>query len=101
MTIERLSIAAALQRARTLARAGQDDAAKQAYIEVLRQDPRNFDALNELATLAWAGGYRSAARTAYTQAVAHHPDNVVARVNLGNLLRDEQDDAGARSQYEA
>jgi tetratricopeptide (TPR) repeat protein len=61
----------------------------------------DFNALNELATLAWAGGYRSAARTAYTQAVAHHPDNVVARVNLGNLLREEQDVAGARAEYEA
>jgi len=90
-----------LERARTLGRQGQDEAAKQAYIEVLRQDPRNFSALNELATLAWSGGYRSAARTAYSQAVAHHPDNVVARVNLGNLLREDQDVAGARAQYEA
>jgi len=98
---EAQSIAAALERARTLGRTGQDDAAKQAYIEVLRRDPRNFNALNELATLAWSGGYRSAARTAYTQAVAHHPDNVVARVNLGNLLREEQDVAGARAEYEA
>ena len=89
--------AEALERARTLARQGQDEAAKQAYIDVLRQDPRDFSALNELATLAWSGGFRSAARTAYTQAVAHHPDNVVARVNLGNLLREEQDVAGARA----
>ena len=90
-----------LERARTLGRQGKDEAAKQAYIDVLRQDPRNFSALNELATLAWSGGYRSAARTAYSQAVAHHPDNVVARVNLGNLLREDQDVAGARAQYEA
>jgi hypothetical protein len=101
VTDEGLSIAAGLERARSLGRAGQDDAAKQAYIEVLRQDPRDFNALNELGTLAWAGGYRSAARTAYTQAVAHHPDNVVGRVNLGNLLREEQDVAGARAEYEA
>src|ERR1700722_9228394 len=91
-------IAEGLERARTLGRQGQDEAAKQAYIEVLRQDPRDFSALNELGALAWAGGYRSAARTAYTQAVAHHPDNVVGRVNLGNLLREEQDVAGARTQ---
>jgi Tfp pilus assembly protein PilF len=94
-------IAAGLEHARTLAGRGQDEQAKQAYIEVLRRDPRNFDALNELATLAWSGGFRSAARTAYAQAVAHHPDHVVARVNLGNLLREEQDVAGARAQYEA
>ena len=98
---EALRIAAGLERARTLARQGEDEAAKQAYVELLRQDPRNFDALNELATLAWAGGYRSAARTGYSQAVAQYPDNVVARVNLGNLMREEQDVAGARAQYEA
>jgi tetratricopeptide (TPR) repeat protein len=96
-----LRIAEALERARSLGRQGQDDAAKQAYLEVLREDPRNLPALNELATLAWAGGYRTAARTAYLQALAHHPDSVVARVNLGNLLREEQDVAGARTQYEA
>jgi tetratricopeptide (TPR) repeat protein len=94
-------IAEGLEHARALARRGQDEAARQAYVEVLRQDPRNFGALNELAALAWSGGYRSAARTAYAQAVAHHPDNVVARVNLGNLLREEEDVAGARAQYEA
>lgn len=98
---EALRIAEGIERARALGRQGQDEAAKQAYIEVLRQDPRNISALNELGTLAWSGGYRSAARTAYTQAVVHHPDNVVARVNLGNLLREEQDVAGARAQYEA
>jgi hypothetical protein len=94
-------VAEGLERARALAGQGQDEAAKHAYMELLRQDPRNFSALNELAALAWSGGYRSAARTAYSQAVAHHPDNVVARVNLGNLLREEQDVAGARAQYEA
>src|ERR1700722_14445006 len=98
---EALRIAAGLERARTLARQGEDEAAKQAYVELLRQDPRNFDALNDLATLAWAGVYRSAARTGYSQAVAQYPDNVVARVNLGNLMREEQDVAGARAQYEA
>ena len=53
------------------------------------------------ATLAWAGGYRSAARTAYTQAVAHHPDNAVGRVNLANLLREDSDVAGRAAHYEA
>ena len=90
-----------LERARSLVRQAQDEAAKQTYIEVLRRDPKNFCALNELATLAWSGGYRTAARTAYAQALAHHPDNLVARVNLANLLREEGDVAGARAHYEA
>ena len=94
-------ILATLERARALARQAQDEAAKQAYIEVLREDPTNFCALNEIGTLALAGGYRSAARTAYLQAVAHHPGNAVARINLANVLREEQDVEGARAHYEA
>ncbi len=98
---ESLPAAESLQRARELARCGDDEAAKQAYLEVLRREPENFFALNELGNLALAGGFRSAARTAYTQAVAHHPRNTVARVNLANVLREESDVHGARVHYEA
>lgn len=94
------SVDATLARAREAAARADDDAAKQGYIDILRRDPTHFAALNELGTLAYAGGFRSAARTAYEQAVRHHPDNTVARVNLGNLLREENDVAGARLQYE-
>ena len=57
-----MDIAEALARARALARAAEDEAAKQAYLEILRADPTHFSALNELAALALAGGFRSAAR---------------------------------------
>jgi len=94
-------ISEALARARALAAQAEDEAAKQAYLAVLRRDPTHFSALNELGTLAYSGGFRSAARTAYLQAVQHHPGNKIARVNLANLLRDEQDPVGARLHYEA
>jgi hypothetical protein len=58
-------------------------------------------ALNELGNLALAGGFRSAARTAYTQAVQHHPGDKVSRVNLANLLYAQEDADGARLHYEA
>jgi len=90
-----------LQRARDLAAKGEDDAAKRAYIEVLRDDPTHLAALNELGTLAHAGGFRSAARTAYGQAVQHHPGSGVARVNLGNLLYEEGDPGAAMLHYQA
>jgi tetratricopeptide (TPR) repeat protein len=90
-----------LEQARALARRADDEGAKRAYLEVLRRDPTNLFALNELGTLALAGGFRSAARTAYGQAVAHHPDNPVVRVNLANVLREDNDPAGARIHYEA
>jgi hypothetical protein len=51
--------------------------------------------------LAYASGHRSAARTAYEQAVRSHPGNALGRVNLGNLLAEEQDFLGARTEYEA
>jgi len=78
-----MQIAEALARARALARAAEDEAAKQAYIEILRTDPTNFSALNELGTLAWAGGFRSAARTAYQQAQTMEQKGLVGREQAG------------------
>ncbi len=98
---EDAAIAALIARARALTARAEDEAAKAAYVDVLRRDPTHFAALNELATLAYASGHRSAARTAYEQAVRCHPGNPFGRVNLGNLLAEEQDFAGARLQYEA
>jgi tetratricopeptide (TPR) repeat protein len=94
-------VAELLERARRLERAGQDEPAKAAYIELLKIDSCHFAALNELGTLALATGHRSAAQTAYTQAVRCHPDNAVGRVNLGNVLFESGDLAGARDQYQA
>jgi Tfp pilus assembly protein PilF len=94
-----VQLAEALALARALAREGDDEAAKSAYIEVLRVEPTNFSALNELGTLALAGGYRSAAATAYRQAVLHHPQNPIGHVNLANVLRDEGDLEAARRHY--
>ncbi|MGB6307034.1 MAG: tetratricopeptide repeat protein, partial [Steroidobacteraceae bacterium] len=94
-------IGEALRRARALAAKAEDEEAKRAYLDILRQDPTHLCALNELGTLAFGGGFRSAARTAYLQAVRHHPGDKVVRVNLANLLREEQDAAGARLHYEA
>jgi hypothetical protein len=91
----------ALERARALARRGDDEGAKLAYVELLREDPTDFHVLNELGTLALAGGYRSAARTAYGQAVQHHPGNPVGRVNFANVLREDGDLNAARQHYEA
>jgi hypothetical protein len=94
-------IGGTLERARALAARAEDEAAKQAYIDILRRDPTHLAALNELGTLAFSGGFRSAARTAYLQAVQHHPGNKIVRVNLANLLREECDLAAARLHYEA
>ena len=90
-----------LAHARRLVAMAEDDAAKQAYLDVLRHDPTHLAALNELGTLAHAGGFRSAARSAYLQAVQHHPGDPSTRVNLANLLYEESDPEGAKLHYEA
>jgi hypothetical protein len=94
-------IGQALERARSLAAKGEDEAAKQAYVDVLHLDPTQFHALNELGALAYASGHRSAARSAYVQAVERHPGNPIGRVNLANLLLEDGDLSGARLHYQA
>ena len=89
-----------LKHARTLVAKADDEAAKQAYLGILRADPTHLSALNELGTLALSGGFRTAARSAYLQAVQHHPGDKIVRVNLANLLREDHDLAGARLHYE-
>ncbi len=91
----------AVARAQNLARRGEDEAAKAAYLEALQCDPTHFVALNDLAALLCASGHRSAARRAYAQAIAHHPQNPIAPANLGNLLFEDGDAAGAERLFRA
>ncbi len=91
----------ALNHARNLALSGDDEAAKQAYVDVLRSDPTCFDALNDLGALNYASGHRSAARTAYRQAAQCHPENAIGRVNLANILADDGELAAAEAHYRA
>ena len=89
-----------LARADRLARRGQRDEARAAYLEVLKLTPDHFGALNNLGALLHDMNYRSAARTAYARAVACHPQNPVGHVNLANALRGDDDLAAARAHAE-
>lgn len=91
----------ALGRARDLVTRGDDEAAKQAYLEILRGDPLHCGALTELGALAHAGGFVSAARDAYRQAVRFHPASTVAQVGYACLLSEPGDTAAARAHYQA
>ena len=92
---------AGLDRARALAAAGEDEAAKAAYLAVLVRAPAHVPALLELGALAEASGHRSAARTAYAQAIRCAPGHPLAQVALGRLLFEEQDLAAARAAFAA
>ena len=48
-----------------------------------------------------AAGYTSAARTTYLQAVSAHPRDPIARINLANLLRRDDQPEQARLHYDA
>jgi hypothetical protein len=90
-----------LEEARGLEAAGQVEAAKAAYLQVLRADPLNHPALCELGALALSTGHRAAAQTAYQRAVQLQPHNPTSRVNLGNLYYQDGELQRAREQYEA
>jgi hypothetical protein len=91
----------ALCRARHLLETGEDEAAKDAYLEVLQDDPEHCGALTELGALAHGGGFVSAARDAYRQAVHFHPGSKVAHVGYAYLLTEAGDLGTARFHYQA
>jgi tetratricopeptide repeat protein len=90
-----------LARARDSYAWGDDAAAKTQYLEVLKLDPCELNALSELAALALASGHRSAARTAYQQAVRCHPGYAAALVELGNLELLDHGANSAQQHFEA
>jgi hypothetical protein len=75
--------------------------AQSAFIDLLGRYPTHFSALNEFGTLLAAQGAIDAACRVYAEAILHHPDNPMARVNLGNLLLRANRHAEARAHYEA
>ena len=88
-------------RACLLAEMGENEQAKQAYLDVLHRCPAHVGALNNLGTLLYFTGYRTAARSAYTEAIRRHPSHPMAHVNLGNLFLEAGDLVAAREHYEA
>jgi aromatic-L-amino-acid decarboxylase len=89
-----------VERAGLLLELGRTLEARNAYLEVLAQDPSHRLALNHLGTLLHATGYRTAARTAYAEAAARHPDDAMGHVNLANVLYESGDLTPAREHYE-
>src|SRR5579863_3095122 len=90
-----------IERAALLGALDRKAEAQSAFIELLRRHPTHFSALNEFGTWLAARGAIDAACRVYAEAILHHPDNPMARVNLGNLLLRANRHAEARTHYEA
>ena len=80
------AVGARYERAGLLREQGLFDEAKCDYLELLRRRPTDFGAPNDFGTLVLTAGYKAAARSLFSEAVHHHPDNPSGRVNLANLL---------------
>jgi glutathione synthase/RimK-type ligase-like ATP-grasp enzyme len=87
-------------RASLLAAVGRKDEAKAAYMAVLSRDPTHYATLNNFGVLLDETDFRTAARTVFSQAVHHHPNQPMAHVNLAKLLMYNRELDLARVHYE-
>lgn len=97
---ERRLIDLAIERAALLDALDRRPEAQQAFVDILRQAPKDFAALNEFGGFLANTGAISAACRVYSEAIAHHPDNPIGHVNLANLLYRMNQHADARAHYE-
>ncbi|MGD0961936.1 MAG: tetratricopeptide repeat protein [Methylomonas sp.] len=95
------SIEQRYHRAVTLAQLGRNDEGQADFLAVLQQQPNHLGALIDFGNLLLNTGYRSAARTLYSQAVQCYPDCVMGHVNLANILLSETDYAAAKRHFQA
>jgi tetratricopeptide (TPR) repeat protein len=95
------AIGTEIERAVLLGALDRRQDAQQAFVDILRRAPTHFSALNEFGTLLTNMGAIDAACRVYSEALLHHPDNPMARVNLANLLLRANKHAEAREHYEA
>lgn len=98
--VEGNAIAAEIERAALLGALDRRPDAQQAFIDILRRAPANFSALNEFGTLLTNMGAIGAACRVYAEAIARHPQNPIAHVNLANLLLRANRHAEAREHYD-
>jgi glutathione synthase/RimK-type ligase-like ATP-grasp enzyme len=89
-----------IERAVLLAALNRHQEAQQAFVAILRKAPTHFSALNEFGTLLTKMGAIEPACRVYAEAILHHPDNPLARVNLANLLLRATRYHEAREHYE-
>jgi Flp pilus assembly protein TadD len=97
------SIDLRFRRAYLLSELNRPAEARDEYIRVLQaleRQPYHVATLNNLGKSLVATGHRTAARTAYREAVARHPSDLQSRINLGMSLFEESEMQQARGQNE-
>jgi tetratricopeptide (TPR) repeat protein len=94
-------VALRFERATMLALSGRNLEARSDYLKVLALDPMHKKNLIDLGRVLVATKRLKAAQMVYEEAVKQYPEDIVCRVNLGSVLLEREDPAGARSQYEA
>lgn len=70
------------------------------YMQLIERAPGHVQAMTELGEIAFANGYRSAARTIYEQLISQHPDDVRGRVNLAHVLSVSNEPAAAKAHFQ-
>jgi hypothetical protein len=95
------SIDLAVERATLLGAMDRRLEAQQAFVEILRKTPDDFNALNEFGGLLTSMGAIDAARRVYQETINAHPGNPIGHVNLANLLLKASEHDAARAHYQA
>jgi tetratricopeptide (TPR) repeat protein len=95
-----VEVALRVRRATLLAQMGRSLEAKTDHLKVLELEPSHRLNLIGLGRLLLAAGQRKASQVIYAEAVKHHPEDIVSRVNLGGALLEGDDPAGALAQFE-
>ena len=95
------SAAACVARAEQARGAGRPAEAQDAYLAALERDPRNYEALSGMATLAEGAGDNDAATHYVEWLVEAHPESARALFAAGNFHARRFDFARARASYRA
>ena len=88
------------KRAVLLEQLGRIPDATKTYLDLLILDSSHLGALLNLGNLLLAAGKKTAARTAYSQAVANHPDDLASRIKLAAVLVEAHEPGEAREHLE-
>lgn len=100
VTVDAQAGADRLAIARAMHERGQLDQAEALYREILRSQPRHFDAMRLLATIAAQRKHSATAVELFEQVLAIDPDHAVALNHCGNALLDLRRHADALAHYD-